>query len=212
MGCYPTLLRSLFLCASVCVLIGFLGAACFGVAILGSVMYAKRLRHRGAWWALYVLGLHAALAPVYRRLKLSDGLGRRLSQLVAMIYQFLTIPTGAEIPLGAKLGRGLLLGHTTGIVLNAFAAVGDYCIITPGVVLGGDGRGGAPKIGRNVYIGANAVIAGPVVVGDSATVGACTVVTRDVPASALVVGNPGAIVKGNYKRSYHDYAKESGCE
>jgi serine O-acetyltransferase len=212
MGCCPVLLRLLFLCASGFVFAGFMAAACFCIAVPASVIHARRLHHRGSWWALYVLGLHAALAPAYRQLRLSGALGRRLSQFIAMVYQLLTLPTGAEIPLSTKIGEGLLLGHTAGVVLNAFAVVGDYCVITPGVVLGGDGRGGAPVIGRNVYIGANAVIAGPVVVGDSATIGAGTVVTKDIPASALVVGNPGAIVKENYKRSYHDYANEAGCE
>lgn len=183
------------------------------VAVPALVLLAKRLGHRGTWWALYVLGLHGALAPPYRRLHVVSGMGFTLSRLIALIYQILTIPTGAEIPLGAKIGKGLLMGHTTGVVMNGLSVVGEYCVINSGVVLGGDGRDHAPVIGCNVYIGANAVIAGPAIVGDHATIGAgATVIGQEIPPFALVVGNPGTIVKENYRRSYHNYAKEAGCE
>jgi serine O-acetyltransferase len=209
---HPTFIWLLWIWATVWAVVSLVIAAWFCIGIPAAVIYAKRLDHHGSWWALYVLGLHAALAPAYRRLQLSRIIGHSVCRLVRILYQLLTIPTGVEIPLGTKIGKGILLGHTAGVVLHAFAVVGDYCAIAPGVVLGGNGRGGAPAIGRNVYIGANAVIAGPVVVGDSATIGAGTVVTKDIPIAALVVGNPGVIVKENYKRSYHNYAKESGCE
>ena len=182
------------------------------IAVPTSVLYAKRLHHRGSWWALYVLGLHAACAPLYFRMRQQPGVFFALSRPLRMAYQFLALPAGADIPLSAKIGRGLTMGHTAGVVLTHLATIGDYCVITPGVVLAGDGLGGAPVIGRNVYIGANAVIVGSVLVGDSAPIGAGAIVIRDVPSRALVVGNPGAVVKQNYRRSFHDYAKEAGCE
>lgn len=46
------------------------------------------------------------------------------------------------------------------------------------------------RIGRNVWIGGGAIILPGVTVGDDALIGAGSVVTRDVPASATVVGNP----------------------
>ena len=46
------------------------------------------------------------------------------------------------------------------------------------------------RVGRNVWIGAGALILPGVVVGDDAIVGAGAVVTRDVPAGATAVGNP----------------------
>lgn len=45
-------------------------------------------------------------------------------------------------------------------------------------------------IGRNVWIGGGAIILPGVTIGDDALVGAGSVVTRDVPAGATVVGNP----------------------
>jgi serine acetyltransferase len=183
------------------------------LAVPALVLLARRHRHRGSWWALYVLGLHAALAPAYRSLRPAGGAPSAVSRLISLFYQLLTVPVGAEIPLGTKIGDGLLLGHTAGIVMNSLAVVGEDCVITPGVVLGSDGRDAAPVIGRNVYIGANAVIVGSSVIGDHATIGAgATVVSRDIPSCALVAGNPGVVVKENYRRSYHNSVKENECE
>ena len=193
--------------------VGFLAAAWLFIVIPVAVAYAKKSKHRGTWWALYVLGLHGLLAPAYRALlRRPGGINRSVARLITFAYQLLTLPTGADIPLSARLGKSLFMGHTSAIVMHTLSEVGDCCVIPPGLLLGGDARGGAPKIGKNVYMGGHVVIVGRVVVGDSATIGAGAVVTKDVPPFALVVGNPASVVKENYRRSYHYYAKEAGCE
>ncbi len=50
-------------------------------------------------------------------------------------------------------------------------------------------------IGENVWIGENARICKGVSIGDNSIVGACSVVTKDIPPNAIVVGNPARIVK-----------------
>ena len=56
-------------------------------------------------------------------------------------------------------------------------------------------RGARPiRIGRGCFIGARAMILKGVTLGDRAMVGAGAVVTRDVPAGGVVVGNPGRIL------------------
>lgn len=50
-------------------------------------------------------------------------------------------------------------------------------------------------IKKNVWIGANATILPGVTIGENAIVGACSVVTKDVPDNALVVGNPARVIK-----------------
>jgi serine O-acetyltransferase len=184
---------------------------CLAVPIL--VVFAKKMEHRGFWWSLYVLGLHAALSPLYRRVAQTPVLHALIGRPLRIAFQMLTLATGAEIPLGAQIGRGINFAHTAGVVIHGASIVGEYCIIGPGVVLGGDARGGVPVIGRNVYIGANAVVAGPTVVGDYATIGAGTVVIgQQIPEYALVIGNPGVVVKENYQRNYYHYPKEDGCD
>lgn len=51
------------------------------------------------------------------------------------------------------------------------------------------------KIGRDVWIGANAVVLGGVSIGDGAVVGAGSIVTRDVERGAIVAGNPARLVR-----------------
>jgi maltose O-acetyltransferase len=51
------------------------------------------------------------------------------------------------------------------------------------------------KIGRDVWIGANAVVLGGVTIGDGAVVAAGSVVTKDVEPGAIVVGNPARLVR-----------------
>jgi maltose O-acetyltransferase len=50
-------------------------------------------------------------------------------------------------------------------------------------------------IGDNVWIGGGAVICPGIVIGDDAVIGAGSVVTRDVPAGAVVAGNPARILR-----------------
>ncbi|NBI32563.1 serine O-acetyltransferase, partial [Enterorhabdus sp. P55] len=53
----------------------------------------------------------------------------------------------------------------------------------------------APRLGKNVFIGAGAKVLGPVYVGDGAKVGANAVVLKDVPGGATAVGVPARIVQ-----------------
>ena len=52
-----------------------------------------------------------------------------------------------------------------------------------------------PHIGRGAKVGANATILPGVVIGENALIGAGSVVVTDVPANAVVVGNPARIIK-----------------
>lgn len=51
------------------------------------------------------------------------------------------------------------------------------------------------KIGKNVWVGAHATILPGVTVGDNAVIAAGAVVTKDVPAFAVVGGVPAKIIK-----------------
>jgi len=75
--------------------------------------------------------------------------------------------------------------------------VGDGCLLYKGVVLGGtslDRHVRHPQIGKNVVIGSNACILGAIRVGDHARIGSGSVVVREVPAEATVVGVPARVI------------------
>ena len=57
-------------------------------------------------------------------------------------------------------------------------------------------EGGLPiTVERNVWIGGGAILCPGVTVGENAVIGAGAVVTKDVPANAVVVGNPARVIK-----------------
>lgn len=101
--------------------------------------------------------------------------------------------TGIEIHPGAKIGERLVIDHGMGLVIGETSEIGNDCILFHGVTLGGskfDPVKRHPTVGNRVLIGAGAKILGPITLGDGSRVGANSVVAKDVPAGATVVGNP----------------------
>ena len=111
-------------------------------------------------------------------------LGRRAAVLR---HRFWSLVTGADVPLNAKLGGGLVLPHPNGVVIHPAATIGPNCMIFQQVTLGAV-RGRVPTIGGHVDIGAGAKLLGGVRVGDHARIGANAVVLCDVPGGVTAVG------------------------
>lgn len=61
--------------------------------------------------------------------------------------------------------------------------------------MGGDESHESSMIGKNVFIGARAIILGGVSIGDNAKIGAGAVVLNDIPADCTAVGVPAKVVK-----------------
>ena len=111
--------------------------------------------------------------------------------------------TGVEIHPAAEIGSRFFIDHGSGVVIGETAKIGECVTLYQGVTLGGTGfqRGKRhPTIGDNVTIGSGAKLLGPIAVGDSAKIGANTVVVEDVPPGATVVGNPGHPVRVEGRR------------
>lgn len=87
---------------------------------------------------------------------------------------------------GVTIGDDSLIGHNTVLAtLDHGIDPAHRSDMTPGPIV----------IGRNVWIGANVTILKGVSVGDNAIVAAASVVTKDVPADAIVVGSPARVVR-----------------
>lgn len=106
-----------------------------------------------------------------------------------LAHRFLTGALCSEIPIGADIGSGFLLLHGYGVVINRGAVIGKNATVFHQVTLGATSRG-VPNIGNQVVLGAQAMVLGPVSVGDEATIGAGSVVLKDVVANSIVAGNP----------------------
>ena len=137
---------------------------------------------------------------VYRfgrwRYGLRPGLLRKFYSMVYLVlYKFVQILTGIELPCEAEVGRNFVIDHFGGIVVSGFARFGDDCRIRNGVVVGLARTDDpcAPVIGNNVDIGAGAKVLGRIRVGNNVLIGANAVVTRDVPDNSIAVGVPAVI-------------------
>jgi serine O-acetyltransferase len=109
--------------------------------------------------------------------------------LQSLVSRFLQL----DIHPAAKIGRGIMIDHATGIVIGETAVVGDNCSLLHGVTLGGSGNEDGdrhPKIGRGVMLGAGATILGNIRVGDCARIAAGSVVLKDVPPRRTMAGVP----------------------
>jgi serine O-acetyltransferase len=117
-----------------------------------------------------------------------------LGRFVAHVGRVLT---AIDIHPGATIGKRLFIDHGIGVVIGETAVIGDDCTIYQGVTLGGTrptrdqtGHKRHPTLGNNVIISSNAQVLGPFKIGDGATIGAATIVLKEVPPGAIMVGNP----------------------
>jgi serine O-acetyltransferase len=101
-----------------------------------------------------------------------------------------------DIHPAARIGKGILFDHATGIVVGETAVIKDNVSILHEVTLGGTGKETGdrhPKIGEGVLIGAGTKILGNVIIGDGAKIGASSVVLEDIPAHVTAVGVPAKV-------------------
>jgi len=174
-------------------------------------MLAGRLYHAGdpelqadmAANKRWLVRYNAALAadPAERRTLLAEHLGSVGEGAV------IRPPFHCDYGFNIHLGTGVFLNFNCVILDVVEVRIGDGTQIGPGVQLLAADHPRSPQerasglefgrpvhIGRNVWIGGGALIMPGVMVGDDAIIGAGSVVTRDVPAGATVVGNPARVL------------------
>ena len=142
---------------------------------------------------LFHKGFHALQA--YR---IAHWLWSHDRQTLAQFFQSqISVGLGVDIHPAARIGRGLMLDHATGIVVGETAVIGDDVSILHSVTLGGTGKETGdrhPKIRQGVLLAAGCKIIGNIEVGEGAKVGAGSVVLHDVPPHVTVAGVPAVIV------------------
>ena len=104
---------------------------------------------------------------------------------------------GVDIHPAARMGKGVMLDHGSGLVIGETAVVEDDVSILQNVTLGGTGKECGdrhPKIRRGALIGAGATILGNIEIGVGAKIGAGSVVLSPVLPFTSVVGVPARVV------------------
>jgi len=106
-----------------------------------------------------------------------------------------------QISRTTKIGYGLYISHGGPIIVNPSAKIGNNCNLSQFVTIGSN-EGEAAIIGDNVYIGPNCCIVENVQIGNNVTIGAGSVVTKDIPDDATVAGNYAKVLNYNSPGRY----------
>lgn len=104
---------------------------------------------------------------------------------------------GVDIHPAARIGRGIMIDHATGVVIGETSVVEDGVSMLQEVTLGGTGKETGdrhPKIRKGALIGAGAKVLGNIEVGECSRVGAGSIVLKDVPPHCTVAGVPARVV------------------
>lgn len=132
-----------------------------------------------------------------------------------------------EPPLRMAYGTKTHIGNYTYINFNLVVVddgevwIGDHVMIAPNVTISATGHPAVPelrekgmqfsipvKIGNNVWIGSGAIILPGVTIGDHSIIGAGSIVTKDIPANVIAVGNPCRVLREIDDRDREFYYKD----
>jgi len=132
---------------------------------------------------------------------------KKIVEKVKKLFGTIIHPSACVSP-NVEIGEGSVIFHNSilqvncrigkHVILNSGASVdhecvlGDFVHISPQATLCGN-----VVVGEGVHIGANAVIIPDITIGKWATIGAGAVILKDIPDFAVVVGNPGRVIRFN---------------
>tara|TARA_R110001632_G_scaffold63953_2_gene152398 strand:+ start:10920 stop:11531 length:612 start_codon:yes stop_codon:yes gene_type:complete len=100
------------------------------------------------------------------------------------------VMAGVIINADVKIGKHVIIN--TAAVVEHDCKIGDFVHISPSVTITGN-----VSIGEGSHIGAGSVIIPNITIGKWATIGAGSIIIKNIPDYAVVVGNPGKIIKYN---------------
>lgn len=127
-------------------------------------------------------------------------------------------PLHANWGCNTHVGKNFYANFNLTLVDDADIFIGDDCMFAPNVIIATGTHPVLPelrkqvyqynlpvRIGNCVWLGAGSIVLPGVTIGDNTVVGAGSVVTKDLPANVVAVGNPAKILReiGEYDRQYY---------
>ena len=119
------------------------------------------------------------------------------------------------------LGKGVYANFGLTLVDDTHIYIGDHTMLGPNVVLATGGHPILPRlrerqmqfnlpirIGRNCWLGAGVIVLPGVTIGDNTVIGAGSVVTKDIPADVVAVGNPCRVLRPIGERDRELYCRD----
>lgn len=162
----------------------------------------------------------------YNTLGLGDN--ERLTELLKLSFAEVGEDTFIQPPYYANwggahvhLGSGIYANFNLTLVDDGHIYIGDKTMIGPNVTIATAGHPILPSlrekamqynidvhIGKNVWIGAGAVVLPGITIGDNSVIGAGSIVTKDIPANVVAVGNPCRVMREIGKHDEEFYYKD----
>lgn len=118
-------------------------------------------------------------------------------------------------------GKGVFANFNLTLVDDTEIYVGDNVLIGPNVTLCAGTHPISPKlrkksaqynkaihIGNNVWLGGNVFVMPGVTIGDNSIIGASSIVTKDIPANVIAVGNPCRVLRSITEKDEQIYDKD----
>lgn len=111
-------------------------------------------------------------------------------------YIRLSRKRGIQISPKMKVGLGFYLGHLFGIIINPTTKIGNNCNLSQFTNIGSN-KWNAAVIGDNVYIAPSVCLVENVHIGSNVSIGAGSVVVKDISKNATAAGVPAKVLNYN---------------
>lgn len=163
-------------------------------------------RYTGTFsWKLFFLNL--IFNPSFRFtffLRYSNSNNLFIAYISRFYHYKYSIKFSLKIPYKTKIGYGLYIAHGCNVIINPTAIIGDNFTVSQFTSIGSS-KGKAANIGDNVYVGPHCSIVENVNIGKNCTIGAGSVVVKDIPDDCTVAGNPAREIHFNNPGKYNLY-------
>lgn len=147
-----------------------------------------------------------------------------LSEMFAEIGENCYIEPPLHTNWGGKhihFGKSIFANFNFTAVDDTHIYVGDYTMIGPNVIIATAGHPILPElrqqgyqfnipvhIGKNCWLGSGVIVLPGVTIGDNTVIGAGSIVTKDIPANVVAVGNPCRVLREINERDKEFYFKD----